>query len=229
MEVRAVAFAVCVAAWLASPMSAAGQTMYRCGNNFQDTPCQGAVQVKPMAKAAAPARADTAPVIDPQCTALGERSLKIIWTREAGATMDRQLADAKTPDQQRLIASVYAKRGSAPSIRSQIEAECQDEQEKRKQAAALAAAAAQISAGLPSNAAQPNPALTQQGAVPTTQITQSVSTGSTDAAHKTICTNLSAQLESLRKRQRAGGTAKQMESMNDQKSSLEAQLKGNGC
>jgi len=229
MEVRAVAFAVWAAAWLALPVSAVGQTMYRCGNNFQDTPCQGGVQVKQMARPAAPAHADTAPVIDPQCTARGEASLKIIWTREAGATMDRQLAEARTPEQQRLIASVYAKRGSAPSIRSQIEAECQDEQDKRKQAAALAAAAAQISAGLPSNAAPSNPALSQQGAVPTTQIGQSVATGSTDSAHKTICNNLSAQLESLRQKQRAGGKAKQMDSMNEQKSNLEAQLKSNGC
>ena len=228
MKLRALASVLGAAGWLALPMSAAGQTMYRCGNNFQDTPCQGGVQVKQMSKPSTAANPQ-APVIDSQCTARGEASLKIIWTREAGATMDRQLAEARTPEQQRLIASVYAKRGSAPSIRSQIEAECQDEQDKRKQAAALAAAAAQISAGLPSNTAPSSPALSQPGAAATTQVSQGVSTGSTDSAHKTVCDNLSGQLESLRQKQRAGGKASQMDSMNDRKRNLEAQLKSNGC
>lgn len=229
MELGAVASVLCLSAWLVLPMSAAGQTMYRCGNNFQDTPCGGGGQVKQIGKPSGTAHAETAPAIDPQCTPRGEASVKIIWTREAGATMDRQLAEARTPEQRRLIASVYAKRGSAPTIRSQIEAECQQEQEKRKQSAALAAAGAQMSADLPSDGAAPNPALSQQGAPVTSQVSQSVSTGPTDSARKTVCDNLSAQMDSSRQKQRAGGKAKQMDSLNEQKSKLEAQLRSNGC
>lgn len=154
MDLRRVAYTVCAIACFALPTSVTGQTMYRCGNNYQDTPCDGGGQMKRIGKASGTARAETeAQPVDSQCVSRGQLSLKIIWAREAGATLERQLAEAKTPQDRRLVSSVYDKRGSAPSIRSQIEAECQAEQDKLRQAASLAAAAAQLRADLPQDVA----------------------------------------------------------------------------
>jgi hypothetical protein len=204
--------------------------MYRCGNNYQDTPCDGGGQMKRIGKATGTARTETEAqpqAVDTQCVSRGQLSLKIIWAREGGATMERQLAEAKTPQDRRLVASVYDKRGSAPSIRSQIEAECQAEQEKLRQAAALAAAAAQLRADLPQDVAAQNTAASQQSVSQTPRASQTAS--SSDASKSSACARLSASMESLREQQRAGGGTAAMERMSQQKRNLEAVMRSNGC
>ncbi len=226
MDLRTAAYILCALAWLAVPASAAGKSMYRCGNSYQDTPCEGGTEVKRTGKATTTVSAETQ-AVDAECTSRGQASLKIVWAREAGATMERQLADAKAGEQRRLVASVYEKRGSAPAIRSQIEAECQAEQDKMRQVQALAAAAAKLQEGLPRDAPASNAGAPQQSAPETFAERQSAAASA--ASKKATCARLSESMESLRQQQRAGGSTAAMDRMNQQKRNLEAVLRSNEC
>jgi hypothetical protein len=219
---------------------AAAQQMYRCGNNYQDSPCEPGRETKRLGSAtravgvattpsAATAVAAGADAGYAQCASWGEASTKVVWAREAGMTIDRQLSEANSDLQRRVIASVYQKRGSAPVIRAQIEAECRQEQDKRKQLQALAEAAAQVKAGLPGD---PTPA--QAPVVAQTQGSGSeggarLSAAGEAAAHKATCDRLSQSMQSIREDQRAGGSAATMERLNQQRRNMEAVLRTNGC
>jgi hypothetical protein len=229
MNFKGVVLALGAASFVVFSALASGQQMYRCGNTYQDTPCQSGGETKRIGNASRPAGADAAArTVEGECASRGEASLKIVWAREAGATMERQLGEAKTPPQRRLIASVYQKRGSAPAIRSQIEAECQEEQDKIKQLQTLAAAAAQIKSSLPEDPVKTDPSVSQAQGGPSN--THRVTTGSSESSsHKSTCDRLSASLQTLVEQQRAGGSPAAMERMSEKKRNLEATLRVNGC
>ena len=120
---------ICAAALMGSMLQAHAQRMYRCGNAYQDRPCEGAQppgkELRDFSGSAAPANR---PVADPQCARLGEEAVKIVWARESGATREQQIA--ANAQNQPLIDSVYYKRGSAPELRTAIEAECMAETQR---------------------------------------------------------------------------------------------------
>jgi hypothetical protein len=223
MNCRYLTIAVC-AAFLTAPLTAvAGQTMYRCGNNYQDSPCENDQPSSRIGKTSSstPAQAQSPPQNQAQsqaaiaeCTNRGKDSLKISWTREAGATAEKQLAELDTKGlssrqaayEKRLISSVYEKRGSSVSIRSDIEADCMAEKEKIKQAQVLAAAAAKLIEDVPSDAASGKGA-----AVTTEQKSVQIRADSdrSDPAqemHKQTCARLTRELKSVRNQQRAGSS-----------------------
>src|SRR6188474_1366834 len=95
--------------------------LYRCGNVFQDKPCESGNQVilspsgrpatqAPAAPSAAPAgAAATRPSTSNSasfaiaCSRVGEQAQRIVWKREGGATVEQQLAERATvlsPDEQ---------------------------------------------------------------------------------------------------------------------------------
>lgn len=141
--------------------------------------------------------------------------------------MEKQLAEAKSGEQRRLVASVYEKRGSAPSIRSQIKAECQAEQDKMRQVQALGAAAVKLQAGLPQDASPSAAATPRQSAAESPRTGQT--TSSSEGSKSSACANLGASMETLRQQQRAGGGTVAMEKMSQQKRNLEAVMHSNGC
>jgi hypothetical protein len=114
---------VCSLALLASGHSFA---LYRCGNVFQDQPCditdaQAAVATsaraaaKPPADSSASVPAGTVSPFAMACARVGKSSLDIIWKREAGALREAQYANAEgNPDHKNLVDSVYEQRGTAP-------------------------------------------------------------------------------------------------------------------
>lgn len=211
---------------------ASGQHMYRCGSNYQDSPCESG-ESKRIGSTGRSSNASTSSaasasdrVAEAECKSRGEASLKIVWSREAGLTLERQMQDAKTPTQRSLVASVYEKRGSAPVIRSQIEAECRDEQDRRKQVQALAAAAAQIKSTLPADPASESAGVSTQ---PAATATRTATTSSTETAHKATCARLAESLESLRNQQRNGGSAATMDRLSRERRNLESTLQSNGC
>lgn len=127
---------------------AGAENMYRCGSVYQDRPCEGKQQGKMIGSTGA-AQSSHQPVADAVCAQRGADALKIVWAREGGASAAKQISDidAKRPyspgsaEQKRLVADVFNKRGSAPEIRSAIEADCMLEKERDAQAAALISAA----------------------------------------------------------------------------------------
>jgi hypothetical protein len=218
---------------MAAPMSAMGQKMYRCGNGYQDTPCQNGEPMTTISKGSAPRPAQTQSV-DAECTDRGEAALKVVWAREAGATSERQIAEidgkgfssARAAQQRQLIASVYQKRGSAPSIRSQIEAECLAEKEKLRQIQALGTAAAKLNDELPPSARPTNSVASDQNPSETRHLSAQ---SNTDAEHTRSCARLKSSLESARKEQRAGGDAATMDTLREKTRQLDASLRSEGC
>jgi len=246
MNRRHLTIAVCAALWAAPLAAAAGQTMYRCGNKYQDLPCESGegsrvgktssapkAHVEPQGRNAAQfqTEADAA-----ECSTRGQDSLKISWAREAGATADKQIAelDGKALSsrqlayQKRLIGSVYEKRGSSVMVRSQIEGECMTEREKIRQAQTLAAAASKLMQDVPADAAPTKAMTTDQ---------QTIARSGGDASgpsraeeeHKRACSQLSTQLSSVRSEQRSGTSPSRANQLNDSRRELETALRKEAC
>ena len=137
--------ALCAALALATP----AQALFRCGNSYQDKPCTAAVAESPVNPAIRNATAPATPaVVKPAaspfaaaCARMGNEAQRVVWNREGGATREKQIAELPRghayDDMVQTIDAVYTKRGTAPEIRGQIEAECLVQ--KQKQADAVAA------------------------------------------------------------------------------------------
>ena len=129
-------------AFCATPVSA--QTMYRCGNAYQDHPCGGGQAGKVIGVGSSPNAASTAAAasrVSAQCSQRGIAAQKIKWIREAGETQQQQLAAASGSADRSLVADVYSRQGTSVEVRAAVEADCMAEQDRAAQAAALLEAA----------------------------------------------------------------------------------------
>lgn len=121
-----------LAAWfcilLTAPASA--QTMFRCGNTYQDKPCDGGQAGKVIGNTRMPQTA--AASADPACARRGAEAQKIKWGREAGRTEEVALAAAGSEDQRKLVSDVYSRGGTSSDLRAAIEADCAAEKEKSR-------------------------------------------------------------------------------------------------
>ena len=214
---------------------AQSQGLYRCGNQYQQFPCAGGQQSKTVNATGAGKSAAASTVTNAECAARGAASQKIMWAREAGATQDKQLADLRANGQgesaqTKLIAAVYARRGTVPEVRAAIEAECVSEKDTAAQAAALRAAAAKLDGqgtGAPAAGTATPVSKPADNSVSASQASAS-GTAAADAK-KSQCESYVRQLDSNRLSQRSGGSTAQMESLNNQRRSIEANQKAAGC
>lgn len=206
---------------------AQAQRMYRCGNAYQDRPCEGTQQGKEVRNFSGPATAVHRQASDVQCARLGEEAMKIVWARESGATREQQLA--QRPQDQWTIESVYLKRGSAPEVRAAVEAECVADKERQAQAAAMAAAAARVPGGAgaaPSASAQ-GPSATDMARFQQRQDAEIAA--NQEAFKKSRCADLNRQAENLRRQERAGGSSSTMARLHELRTSLDETRRGEGC
>ena len=230
-----------LAAGLLFCVQAQAQRMYRCGNQYQDIPCgsgQKSQTVNTSGSGKTPGQASS----DPECARRGAAAQKMMITREAGVTREKQIAEADAknlgPDQnlaeKNLIASVYGKRGSTPEVRGAIEAECMIEKDRAAQVLALRQAAAALEekgVAKPAAASATTQPSTAAGA--STQSVQSSGASSPDArdaaARKARCDGFTSQLDSIRNSQRASGSTSQMETLNERRRGIENQQRAAGC
>jgi hypothetical protein len=204
--------------------------VYRCGNTYQDRPCDAAQGGKPLNASSGTPSAPAGTAIDDDCAQRGIAAQRIMWAREAGQTADTQLAAANSSLQRKLIGSVYRKRGSAPEVRTAIESECAAEKQRDAQAATLLEAAARLRA-------QDDPAAGPGTGSPSPTVkgtaTASLADGSEDermaVAKRTRCSALRDRAETLRSEQRAGATAARMDSLNKQRRVIDDSLRSEGC
>ena len=229
--------------------------LYRCGNVFQDKPCEsgpqvtlspsGRTQTSP-AQAPAPAAAAAATATPARpiptassasfaiaCSRVGEQAQRMVWKREGGATIEQQLAERATvlsPDEQaKTVRSVYARRGSAPDIRSQVEAECMADKEKEAQAQELLKQlrkdAGETAATAPAAGATPARAADAGAAAAAAAATQPAS-NKPSVAH---CNSLKKSVDYAKSRLTQGGSASTMEYLQKERRSAEAELRSSGC
>lgn len=224
---------VCSLALLASGHSFA---QYRCGNVFQDRPCditdaQAAAATSASARAAAKTAADSSAHAPPgtvspfamACSRVGKSSLDIIWKREAGALREAQYANAEgNPEHKNLVDTVYEQRGTAPQIRAAIEADCIGEKQRAADANAALAAVhkSQGTSTAPARAAGANgtPALT---------VAAAPAGKATDGAAQ--CALLNSQLASVQERARRGGGVAAMEQLANERRAVDSKISAAKC
>jgi|AP12_2_1047962.scaffolds.fasta_scaffold02742_4 hypothetical protein len=219
------------------PLTSVAQKTYRCGNTFQDRPCN-ATQASQAAGNATTAPAAAAPAIDAECRQRGGDAQKIAWARESGKTSEQQLekidgertSASRKAYERTLIAQVYEQHGSSAAVRAAIEADCIAEKQKAAETAAAAKAlglqAPPAQTAIPSAAPAGSGAREQQAAQ---QPVQRTSSAREAQRRQDLCESLNLQLDDVRNRQRAGGTAGNMENLGRQRHGIEDKLSANHC
>jgi hypothetical protein len=199
------------------------QKMYKCGKQYQDRPCDDGQQGKVVGNATSGAKSGT--VSDLDCSRRGGDALKIAWAREGGATMDKQLSEAGSSEQRKLVQEVYHKRGTAPEIRASIEADCVVEKERAAQAAELARALMNSQGGSSSASGAPS-----SGATPTSGADAAQRQQQAEADNKArTCANLNSSLQNNASRMRSGGSASTMASLDNERQSIQKAMRDAGC
>jgi len=102
------------------------QTMIRCGNIYQDHPCENGVSEKVIGKINRE-HALPKPPADAICIKRGIDAQKMVWAREGGTTLEQAQQEALNNDQRELVLEVYHNRTSAPETRAAVEAACMEE------------------------------------------------------------------------------------------------------
>lgn len=224
--------------------STGAHAVYRCGNVYQDTPCDAGgpqrhltpgLPAAPKSSATAPkAAASGAPTaaqtqFADACARIGQAAQQMVWKREGGATQEAQMsqlpAGGSRDEMTKTLDSVYRKRGSAPEIRAAIEAECVAE----KQRAADMAAAIKA---LQDQQAKEAPPVAQSPAAPAATAEAegaalkkaAVSTGPSPS-----CASWRSEMNSINDSFRKGGSAATMEQLQVRRRSLEKQLSDGRC
>ena len=214
--------------------------IFRCGNVYQDTPCDGGAaqphlspgKPAPAAPSAAPSGPSAAGAsrFAAACSRIGEAAQQMVWKREGGATQEAQLAQlpaAGSRDEMiKTLDSVYRKRDSAPEIRAAVEAECVAE---KQQAADLAASIkvlqdqqAQQAGGKAASA--PAPAAKPADAEPT-----SGNKAVDESGPSKSCASWRSELDSINGSLRKGGSAAAMEQLQNRRRGVEKSIAQGRC
>jgi hypothetical protein len=222
LGLRMSGFILILAASLAGPVDA--QTMYRCGKQYQDRPCDAGQPSRAVGNANPSAVA--ASNLPRECADRGRDSMKISWGREAGVTLEKALSANADKS---LVSDVYNKRGSAAEVRTSIEADCQVEKEKEAKAVA-ALKALGIEGRAPAQASGPP----QSNGVPDDSGKQATAERGRDerAALERKgekCRSLIGELQRVQSEQRAGGSIGRMEVLRGDERKAKQQLTEAGC
>jgi hypothetical protein len=220
--------------------SAQSHALFRCGNVFQDRPCDGndaqavpAAATRPAAKTPAAVKGDVAPTdanaspgsaspFAMACSRMGKSSLDIIWKREAGALREAQYASAGgNPEHKALVDAVYERRGTAPQIRAAIETDCIGEKQRAADAAAAIAALKKPQSTVPV-AERTAPA----DAGPITVAAAPAGKAADSAAQ---CAKLNSQLVAVQERARRGGTVASMEQIANDRRAIDSKISAAKC
>jgi hypothetical protein len=207
---------------------AQAQKMHRCGNVYQDRPCdtaQPGTEVRNFDNAPRPvASAGT----DTQCRQRGIDSQKIVWSREGGALAEKLRAAAYSEDEKTLITEVYGKRGTAPEVRASIEADCiAAKKHAQEVTAALAATGKQPGSPAP-GVAPARPQAPESRAVEAGQGGDASALRSAES-QKRRCNSINTKIEGIQNSQRSGGSVAAMESLNQRRRDAEAERDRAGC
>jgi len=221
-HIRSVAAIALIAAALSGQSEA--QTLYRCGKQYQDRPCDAGQQGRAVGNATSQSAGGTT---DADCSRRGERALKIIWAREGGTTVDAALSQSGGGDERRLVEEVYQKRGSASQIRAAIEVDCVAQKERDAQAAAMVKAL-----GLPQNSqsGQPQPAQPPAEDPQAAEARRQRLAAEDQAARKKeTCARLNGDMQRNLAAQRSGGGIATMEKLNEQRRDIARRMSDAGC
>jgi len=221
-----------LAAGLLIAGQAQAQNMYRCGSVYQDRPCDAGKAGKVVGSTGTGAAPETqAGGFDAECAQRGKDSLKIVWAREGGATEERLLSEASSSRDRRLIQNAYRRPGAASTVQAAVEADCVAEKRRAEQDAAIALAAAlraqREGGGAPAQSLQP---VADSGSSEQAAQLAAQQRAERDAERKKAqCASYRDDMESLVRKERTGGSASRMDSLNEQRRSLRDKMSAAGC
>lgn len=210
------------------------QKMYRCGNVYQDRPCDGAKPGKELTGAgsnrnsARPAP-NSASGTHPECRQRGADSQKIVWAREAGTTQEKAMAEESDSERARLIANVYRVRGTVAEVRARIEAECIVEMEEEAKALALQRALDRARRPLRAQSAAPPQSAESGSSAQQKQQHEQSRAAAIAADKKEHCDQLNRLKDGNRAEQRTGGGIQRMEELAGEARSIAKDLQEAGC
>lgn len=228
---RFMGLVVVVCGWALIAAQAQAQTMYRCGKVYQDRPCAAGEKGKAMGSTTSSAPASGTSGVDAECAQKGKDALKIVWSREGGATEERLLSEARSDAERRFVRDVFRRGGGASHVQAQVAADCMVEKERAEQADALAIAAA-LKARREGKLASPSaPSAAPAGyGNPNAQADGSRDQAAREAERKKrTCASYNASMDNLRSAERAGGSARRMDELNDSRRRLRDQMSAAGC
>ena len=156
--------------------------------------------------------------------------MNVAWKREAGALREAQLAkpsgDLNGKEYATVVDSVYAKRGAAPSIRIEVEAECvAQKQQEADEAAALAALSRKFGAADKTPVSE-----VSQGGVPmNSNAREDAAKVRKNADKKVSCSNLNERLMSVKNSARLGGNVGTMERLSNETREIERKMSSENC
>lgn len=221
-----------VLAVAASALVASGvaHAVYRCGNVYQDRPCDDngpQPHLTPGFRAAppVPSPATTASPFAAACSRVGEEAQRVAWKREGGATQDTLLAEAATSGSRAVIESVYRRRGTAPEIRAALEAECVADRQKEADDAAVMKQLLQsrqaAAASAPAAPTPPASAASSAAGLPRTAATR--------VAPSPSCPGWRSELAGINADFRKGGSAVAMEQLQNRRRIVEQSMRDGHC
>jgi hypothetical protein len=237
MKYKPFALTVLVFLGLLVGASAFSQKMYRCGNSYQDRPCEGAQVSKEVRSFVTSAPQTAVASEDAQCRQRGVAAQKIVWSREGGALAEKLIAEAATKsrdvnaaaDMKSLIIEVYNKRGSAPEVRAAIEADCVAAKKQAALTAEIIAAEVKLQ-GKDTPAANAGPSRAKETESPVT-VAPKNETPVNNAAenHRTLCASISNKIEVIQSAQRGGGSVAAMDNLRQRAQDAAAERVRAGC
>ncbi|MFZ6875413.1 hypothetical protein ACO0LF_25385 [Undibacterium sp. Di27W] len=194
------------------------QNLYRCGSTYQDKPCDNGQAGQIIKKNPSPSLSDKPP-LDATCIRRGEEAKKIIWMKEAGAFQDKLIADAKTSEQRKIIADVYAQRGNSNDIRLKIESDCMADKDSDRKLGVR-----------PSDDDLKRQEAAERKASNGDKAKDNTKPDPEDAARlQKLCESSRKKLNAASNSQRTGGTAQEMDILAEHKREIEKMLKEMGC
>ncbi|MGQ0512629.1 MAG: hypothetical protein ACT4P9_18650 [Betaproteobacteria bacterium] len=237
METRYISALVALAVLLVGA-SAHAQTMYRCGNKYQDRPCDANQKGRAVGNTGAASAARPAGASDAECAQRGKDALKVVWSREGGATLERLMGEidssgasaARKAEDKRFVQDVYRRPGAAGQVQSAVEADCIVEKEKAERAASLAAAAAKAQQELrPGSSAAPSAPPAQIGDPAAAERARQQTLAQEAERRKARCSRINASLDQLATQERSGGSAATMDRLREQRRQLREESGRAGC
>jgi hypothetical protein len=212
---------------------------FRCGNSFQDTPCAtGSAASMPRSSVSGSKSAASPDVAVSQnvspfavvCARWGKTALDVAWKREAGALREAQLAkpggDISRKDFTTVVDSVYAKRGTAPKLRVEVETECIAQKQLEADEAAVLAAMARKLGDSDKNQALDSANNDLQKKTPSRD---GQAKTASQADRQDSCSDLKDKLFAVKNSARRGGSAATMEKLNDDRRELERKINNAKC
>jgi hypothetical protein len=198
------AFLACMCA------SVDAQTLYRCGNKYQDRPCEANQPGKAVGTTGNSSPAASGGAVDAGCAQKGRDALKIVWSREGGATLEQLLEKA---DDKRFVQDVYRRPGAAGQVQAAVQADCMAEKELNAGAVATPAAAPAPQVVDPAIAARERELAAAREA----------------ERKKANCARLATRMDQLGAQERTGGTAARMDQLREQRTRLRDDMGRAGC